>query len=94
MHIADLHIHSPKGLEELFAPLLAFFCKTLTYKVFFHEFETKEPVVIYDDRSRLWEYMDKNVVRSLVDEHLNGTANRRLLIWGLLNFNQLLKTWF
>ncbi len=40
---ADLHIHSPRGLEELFAPMLAFFCKTLTYKVFFHEFETKEP---------------------------------------------------
>lgn len=50
--------------------------------------------VIYDDRSRLWEYMDKNVVRNLVDEHLSGAANRRLLIWGLLNFNQLLKTWF
>ena len=48
---ADLHIHSPKGLEELFAPMLAFFCKTLTYKVFFHEFETKEPTKIYDDRS-------------------------------------------
>ena len=48
---ADLHIHSPKGLEELFAPMLAFFCKTLTYKVFFHEFETKEPTQIYDDRS-------------------------------------------
>lgn len=31
---ADLHIHSPKGLEELFAPLLSFFCKTLAYKVF------------------------------------------------------------
>ena len=28
---ADLHIHSPEGLEELFAPMLAFFCKTLTY---------------------------------------------------------------
>ncbi len=48
---ADLHIHSPKGLEELFAPLLTFFCKTLAYKVFFHEFETKEPTLIYDDRS-------------------------------------------
>ena len=48
---ADLHIHSPKGLEELFAPLLSFFCKTLAYKVFFHEFETKEPTLIYDDRS-------------------------------------------
>ena len=32
-------LHSPKGLEELFAPLLSFFCKTLAYKVFFHEFE-------------------------------------------------------
>ena len=48
---ADLHIHSPRGLEELFAPMLAYFCKTLTYKVFFHEFETKEPMLIYDDRS-------------------------------------------
>ena len=48
---ADLHIHSPKGLEELFAPLLSFFCKTLAYKVFFHEFETKQPALIYDDRS-------------------------------------------
>ena len=48
---ADLHIHSPRGLEELFAPMLAFFCKTLTYKVLFHEFETKEPMLVYDDRS-------------------------------------------
>ena len=39
---ADLHIHSPRGLEELFAPMLAYFCKTLTYKVFFHEFEEKQ----------------------------------------------------
>lgn len=48
---ATLHIHSPKGLEELFAPLLAFFCKTLAYRVEFHEFGVKEPTVIYDDRS-------------------------------------------
>lgn len=48
---ADLHIHSPHGLEELFGPMLAFFCKNLTYKVFFHEFDTKEPLLIYDDRS-------------------------------------------
>ena len=46
-----MHIHSPRGLEELFAPLLSFFCKTLAYKVLFHEFETKEPTLIYDDRS-------------------------------------------
>ncbi len=50
--------------------------------------------VIYDDHSRLWEYMDKKIVRELVDEHLKGIANRRLLIWSLLNFNQLLKAWY
>ena len=48
---AELHIHSPHGLEELFAPMLDFFCKGLAYKVIFHEFETKEPVLIYEDRS-------------------------------------------
>ena len=48
---ADLHIHSPQGLEALFGPMLTFFCKGLAYKVFFHEFEVKEPVLIYDDRS-------------------------------------------
>lgn len=50
--------------------------------------------IIYDDKSRLWEYMDKKVVRNLVDEHISGKENRRLLIWSLLNFNQLVNTWF
>lgn len=48
---AELHIHSPKGLEELYAPLLAFFCKNMSYRVVFHEFATKEPAVIYEDRT-------------------------------------------
>lgn len=48
---ADLHIHSPRGLEGLFAPMLSFFCKTISYQVFFHEFETKQPETIYEDRS-------------------------------------------
>lgn len=48
---AELHIHSPKGLEELYAPLLAFFCKNMSYRIVFHEFEAKEPAVIYEDRT-------------------------------------------
>lgn len=48
---AELHIHSPKGLEELYAPLLAFFCKNMSYQVVFHEFVPKEPAVIYEDRT-------------------------------------------
>lgn len=48
---AELHIHSPKGLEALFAPLLSFFCNGLGYKVVFHEFDTRTPELIYEDRS-------------------------------------------
>ena len=48
---ADLHIYSPKGLETLLAPMLSFFCKTLPYGVIFHEFDTKKPSLIYEDRS-------------------------------------------
>jgi len=48
---AELCIHSPKGLEELFTPMLGFFCRNLSYKVTFKEFETKEPSLIYEDRS-------------------------------------------
>lgn len=48
---AELHIHSPKGLEALFVPMLAFFNRQMTYKVLFHEFDTREPAVIYEDRS-------------------------------------------
>ena len=48
---AELHIHSPKGLEELLAPMLNFFCHTLAYKVIFHEFDPRQASVIYEDRS-------------------------------------------
>nr|WP_320059570.1 ribonuclease Z [uncultured Bacteroides sp.] len=48
---AELYIHSPKGLEELFAPMLDFFCRNLSYKVIFREFDTKQPSLIYEDRS-------------------------------------------
>ena len=48
---AELHIHSPKGLETLLTPMLDFFNRQMTYKVLFHEFDTIEPMLIYEDRS-------------------------------------------
>ncbi|MDR0976749.1 MAG: ribonuclease Z, partial [Prevotellaceae bacterium] len=48
---AELHIHSPQGLEELLAPLLRFFCAKNTYRIVFHTFDTRHSAVIYDDRS-------------------------------------------
>lgn len=48
---AELHIHSPKGLETLLTPMLDFFNRQMTYKILLHEFDTKEPMQIYEDRS-------------------------------------------
>ena len=48
---ADLHIHSPKGLEQLLRPALDHFCSNIPYKLFFHEFDTRKSEVIHEDRS-------------------------------------------
>ncbi len=50
--------------------------------------------IIYNDKARIWDYLSKETVQNLVNEHLEGKTNRRLLIWSLLNFEQLLNTWF
>lgn len=42
--------------------------------------------IVYNKRSRIFDFFDYNSVRSLVDEHLEGRQNRRLFIWSLLNF--------
>jgi asparagine synthase (glutamine-hydrolysing) len=34
---------------------------------------------------RIYQYMDRDAVRALIDDHLEGRENRRLLIWSLLN---------
>jgi asparagine synthase (glutamine-hydrolysing) len=38
--------------------------------------------------------MDEKIVRNLVNEHLTGKKNRRLLIWSLLSFEEMLKIFF
>ena len=35
---------------------------------------------------RLYEYLDRDAVAALVNEHISGAHNRRLLIWSLLSF--------
>jgi asparagine synthase (glutamine-hydrolysing) len=43
---------------------------------------------IQDDDAALYEFLDPDGVRSLVQGHLEGRENRRLLIWSLLSFEQ------
>ena len=51
--------------------------------------------VLYEGDSLIFNFMDRKPVLNLVDQHLNGKENRRLLIWSLLNtetyFKEILK---
>lgn len=41
--------------------------------------------------ARLFDYLDRKSVQSLVGDHLNGNENRRLLIWSLLSLEEWLR---
>lgn len=47
--------------------------------------------LLYSNDARLYNYMDRNTVQGLVNEHLEGKQNRRLFIWSLLNFEWWLR---
>jgi asparagine synthase (glutamine-hydrolysing) len=42
--------------------------------------------------ARIYDYFDYKAVAGLIDEHLNGQENRRLLIWSLLSFEMWCQT--
>lgn len=44
--------------------------------------------VLHSNDAKIWNYLDQQTVRGLVDEHLEGKQNRRLLIWSLLNVEE------
>jgi len=41
---------------------------------------------LYASDARIYQYLDRQTVVGLINEHLEGKINRRLLIWSLLNF--------
>lgn len=43
---------------------------------------------LYAKNSRIYEFLDRKTVQQLVNEHLDGKQNRRLLIWSLLNLEK------
>jgi asparagine synthase (glutamine-hydrolysing) len=44
---------------------------------------------LFNGKARIYEFLDRETVCSLVNDHLEGRENRRLLIWSLLNLEQL-----
>ncbi len=49
---------------------------------------------LYSTNARLWQHLDRDETLALVNEHMSGKVNRRLLIWSLLNVESLLARMF
>ncbi|MFM9975733.1 MAG: asparagine synthase (glutamine-hydrolyzing) [Beijerinckiaceae bacterium] len=43
---------------------------------------------LHNKKARIYDYLDQKTVTNLIDDHLEGRQNRRLLIWSLLNLEQ------
>jgi asparagine synthase (glutamine-hydrolysing) len=44
---------------------------------------------LFNGNARIYDLLDRGTVHALVDDHLSGRENRRLLIWSLLNIEAL-----
>ena len=44
---------------------------------------------LLDGRAEIYRWLDHDVVSALVNEHISGKRNRRLLIWSLINLEQI-----
>ena len=42
--------------------------------------------LLYNSNARIYDFLDRDAVQRLVNEHLEAKENRRLFIWSLLNF--------
>ena len=47
---------------------------------------------LLDRDAAIYEFLDPDGVRPLVDDHLEGRENRRLLLWSLLSFEHWCRT--
>jgi len=45
---------------------------------------------LINNNAKLYQWMDNGIVQNLVNEHLEGKQNRRLLVWSLLNVEEYL----
>ncbi len=48
---ADLHIHSHNDLEKNLQPMISYFCRGMSYRIFFHPFNPCHHELLYEDRS-------------------------------------------
>jgi asparagine synthase (glutamine-hydrolysing) len=61
---------------------------------FRHEAREFVEAQLFNPSARLYRYVDYATTKPLVEEHLRGEANRRLLIWSLISLELALTTFF
>ena len=49
---------------------------------------------LLNDKAQIFDALDKRTVQALVEDHLQGKENRRIVIWSLLNLEQLMESYF
>jgi len=49
--------------------------------------------ILFDQRALIYDFFDPMAVQRLIKEHLEGTTNKRLFIWSLLNFEWWLRNY-
>jgi asparagine synthase (glutamine-hydrolysing) len=47
---------------------------------------------LLDGNPQIYQLLNRNSVEGLINEHLTGSKNRRLLIWSLLNVNSWMES--
>lgn len=47
--------------------------------------------MLFDGNAEIYRYLDRASIQRLVNDHLEGRENRRLLIWSLINVEQMLR---
>ena len=45
---------------------------------------------LINESALIYEFLDRQTVHNLIEQHLSGEQNRRLLIWSLLNVEEAL----
>jgi len=48
--------------------------------------------LLFRENAMIYNFLEKDVIKKLIDDHIEGKVNRRLLLWSLLNFEMILLT--
>ena len=46
---------------------------------------------LYNNNALIYDYLNKKQIKKMLNEHMSGKENKRLLIWSLLYFEEYLR---